>query len=73
MDNDDDMMIHHFMEEQDNAAADEDDHLKILACLLQLQANQLRNVAPSFGGSKFGRRKSKERQRMEGHAMLYAD
>jgi hypothetical protein len=61
MDSDDEMMVHHFMEEEDSATADEDEHLTILACFPELQANELSNITPSRGGSKFGRRKAKER------------
>jgi hypothetical protein len=33
----------------------------------------MNNAAPSSEGLKFGRKKADERQRMESHAMLYAD
>jgi hypothetical protein len=36
MDRDDKMMNHHFVEVEANAAADEDEHLTILAYLIQL-------------------------------------
>jgi hypothetical protein len=49
------MMINHFMEEEVKVASHEDDYLTILACLLQLQAVEMNNVAPSRGGSKFGK------------------
>jgi hypothetical protein len=45
----------------------------ILTILLQMQADDLGNVASARGGLKFGRTKSKKRQSMEGHGMLHAD
>jgi hypothetical protein len=45
----------------------------ILSILLQMQADDLCNVASVRGSLKFGRRKSNKRQSMEGHAMLHAD
>jgi hypothetical protein len=74
MDSDYEMMMHHFLEEDSNArTADEDENLAILGCLLQLQADELRNMAPSRGGLKLWRMNSKKRYMMEGHAMLYAN
>jgi hypothetical protein len=70
MDSDDEMMIHCFMEEEENVTAD---HLTILAYLLQFQSDELINAAPRRGGSRFGRRNAKERQRVEGHEMIYAN
>jgi hypothetical protein len=66
-------MMHYFMQEEENAVDEEEEHLTIIAALPQLQADELSNVVPSRGGSKLGRRKTKERQRMEGHVMLHAD
>jgi hypothetical protein len=73
MDSDDEMMLNQFMEEEANAATVEEEHLMILACLLQLRTDELKNTAYKCGGLKFGRKKTKPRQRMEGHAILYAD
>jgi hypothetical protein len=47
MDRDNEMMMHAFMEKEANATADEDEHFAILACLIQMQANDLNNAAPS--------------------------
>ena len=54
-----------------HAAALLDEHMAVLTCLLGLQA-QL-NAAPRIGGSKPGRRKNKDRNRMEGHMTLWRD
>ena len=72
MGSDDEMIIHQFMEEEDAFDADIQEDLSILNCLRQMQAAE-QNKAPRRGGSKFGGRKSKPRQRMEGHTMLYTD
>jgi hypothetical protein len=61
------------MEEEANVTADEDEHLTILACLLQLQADELKNDAPNHEGLNLGQRNTKLRQMMEVHAMLYDD
>jgi hypothetical protein len=60
MDSEDEMMLL-LSQEEENVITNQDEHLTILVVLLQLQANDLRNVPPTRGGSKFGRRKSKER------------
>ena len=73
MDSDDEMMIQTFLDEQADADADEEGHLLIIAALLQLQVDEENNANPKRGGSWPGRRKSKPRQRMEGHVMLYTD
>jgi hypothetical protein len=57
MDGDDEMMVHKFMEEEADVIADDVEEA----------------AAPRHGGMKFGQKKSKPRQRMEGHAMLYTD
>jgi hypothetical protein len=44
-----------------------------VAYLLHLRADELNNLAHIRGGARLGRRNSKERQKMEGHDMLYAD
>jgi hypothetical protein len=72
MDSDDEMMLF-FMQKEKNASTVQEEHLAIIAALLQMQADDLRSVACTRGGSKFGRRKSKERHRMGGHAMLHAN
>jgi hypothetical protein len=63
-------MLHQFREEEGDVPSDEEEQMTILSCLLQLQA--LEDAAtPGRGGSKFVQEKSKHRQRMEGHAILY--
>ena len=73
MDSDDEMMAAMLLEEEDAIAAEEDENIAILSCLLRLQADEEANAAPKRGGSSFGRKKSKPRQRMEGHCMLVSD
>jgi hypothetical protein len=63
MDSDDEMMLF-FMQKEKNASTDQEEYLAIIAALLQMQADDLRSVACTRGGSKFGRRKSKDRHRM---------
>ena len=65
MDSDDEMMAAMLLEEEDAIAAEEDENIAILSCLLRLQADEEANAAPKRGGSSFGRKKSKPRQRME--------
>src|SRR5664279_3084215 len=48
-----------------------EEHLSIVTCLVGLLAEI--NAAPRVGGSRPGRRRNKDRQRMEGHLMLMAD
>jgi hypothetical protein len=50
---------------------DEDEHLKIITWLLRLQSEL--NAAPKREGSKFGKIKTKPRQRLEEHCMLYSN
>ena len=73
MDSDDEMMAAMLLEEEDAIDAEEDENIAILSCLLRLQADEEANAAPKRGGSSFGRKKSKPRQRMEGHCMLVSD
>ena len=73
MDSDDELMAAMLLEEEAAIAEEEDENLAILSCLLQLQADEDANAAPKWGGSSFGRKKSKPRQRMEGHCMLVSD
>jgi hypothetical protein len=56
MDRDTEMMMHQFMEKEAIAATNEDEYFTILACLLHLQAYELKKAAPKRGGSKFGRK-----------------
>jgi isoprenylcysteine carboxyl methyltransferase (ICMT) family protein YpbQ len=70
MDSDEEMMLNLFMEVE--ATSYEDEHITILSCLLQLQAED-EKATLKHGGSKFGQKNSKPRHRMEGHAMLYTD
>ena len=67
MDNDDELMASLLMEEEADIEAEEEENMTILACLLQLQAEEAANAAPKRGGSKPGRRKTKPRHRMKGH------
>jgi hypothetical protein len=60
MDSKDKMMLL-LLQEQENAATNQNKHLTILVALLQMQAGNLCNVAPTRGGLKFGRRNNKER------------
>ena len=71
MDNDDELMATLFMEEESDIESEEEENMAILACLVQLQAEEAANAEPKRGGSKPGRRKTKPRQRMVGHCMLY--
>ena len=73
MDNDDELMATLLMEEEADIEAEEEENMAILACLLQLQAEEAVNAEPKRGDSKPGRMKTKSRQRMEGHCMLYND
>ena len=61
------------MEEEADIDAEEDEHLAILACIAQLQADEAACAEPKRGGSHLGRRKTKQRIRAEGHCMLYAN
>ena len=67
MDSNGELMVHMLMEQEANINGDEDEQLAILACLLLVQADEATNAEPKHGGSKFGRRKMKPRQRMNGH------
>ncbi|XP_073359793.1 uncharacterized protein [Aegilops tauschii subsp. strangulata] len=70
MDSDDEEVFAALMEEEAEADSDDKEHLMILAALDGLFAN---NAKPRRGGSAPGRRKSKQRHRMEGYCSLYAD
>ncbi|XP_071683332.1 uncharacterized protein [Lolium perenne] len=73
MDSDDEMVALLLEDEQ---AFDDDlrEHLLIIASLQDmLDAEVEKRKRPRRGGSRPGRRKSKPRQRMEGHAMLQND
>jgi hypothetical protein len=71
MANNNEMMIHQFIEEEAVGAANEEENMSVLMALLKLQAEE--DAAPILGGSSVGRKKSKPRQRLEGHVMLYND
>ena len=73
MDSDDELMATLLMEEEADIEAEEEENMAILACLLQLQAEEAAIAEPKHGASKPGRMKTKPRQRMEGHCMLYID
>ena len=70
MDSDDEMIATLMLKEEGVIASKEDENIAILTCLLQLQADEEANAAPKRGGLSFGRKKTKPRQRMEGHCML---
>ena len=57
------------MEEADVDAQDEE-HLMVLATLAGLFAS---NAKPQRGGSTTGRLKAKQRHRLEGYCLMYAD
>ena len=73
MDSDDELTAAMLLEEEAANVEEEDENIAILACLLQLQADEAATAAPKRGGSSFGRKKTKPRQRMEGHCMLVSD
>ena len=60
------------MDEEDAYDADDQENLSVVIALRQLQLDAEKKK-PKRGGSKPGRRKSKKRQRLEGHAMLFQD
>ena len=64
-------MIVAMMEEEEAYDADDQENLAVLTALRQMQLDDAKK--PKRGGSKPGRRKSKKRQRLEGHATLFAD
>ena len=64
-------MIVTIMEEEEAYDADDAENLTVLTALRQMQLEEAKK--PKRGGSKPGRRKSKNRQRLEGHAMLWQD
>ena len=73
MDSDDEMLVRLLEDEQ---AFDDDirEHLLIIASLQNmLDAEAEKRKRPRRGGSRPGRKKSKPRQRMEGHTMLHND
>ncbi|XP_071676801.1 uncharacterized protein [Lolium perenne] len=73
MDSDDEMVALLLEDEQ---AFDDDlrEHLLIIASLQDMLDDEAeKRKRPRRGGSRPGRRKSKPRQRMEGHAMLHND
>ena len=73
MDSDDEMIVLLLEDEQ---AFDDDlrEHLLIIAALQDvLNTEAEKRKRPRRGGSRPGRKKSKPRQRMEGHTMLHND
>jgi hypothetical protein len=61
MDSDDKMVLHQFFKVGVSVDSDEEEQFTILACLLQVLADELKSAAPKHGHSKFGRKKSKTR------------
>jgi hypothetical protein len=73
MDREDEMVVKMMEDEQ---AFDDDlqEHLSIILSLQNiLDANAGKKKRPRRGGSKPGRKKSKPRQRKDGHTMLHND
>jgi hypothetical protein len=70
MDSDDEDAFAALLEEEAEADTADEEHLMILSSLDGLFVNKDK---PRRGGSAPGRRKSKQRHRMEGYCMLYAD
>ena len=58
------------LEEEADAAAQDEEHLMVLAALAGLLAG---DAKPRRGGSAPGRRKAKNRHRVEGYCMLYSE
>jgi hypothetical protein len=71
MDSDDKMMMHQFMQNEKDVAADEEEKLLILAALLRLRARI--NAPPRWGGSRPGKKRNKDMQRMNGVVLLEVD
>ena len=73
MDSDDETM-HIMLEDERDFDDDLREHLAIIACLQKmLDDDTEKKKSPQRGGSKPGRKKSKPRQRLEGHIMLFND
>ena len=70
MDSDDEEAFATLMEEEAEADTQDEEHLMILAALASLFVS---NAKPRRGGSAPGRHKSKQRHRLEGYCLLYAD
>ncbi|XP_073363103.1 uncharacterized protein [Aegilops tauschii subsp. strangulata] len=70
MDSDDEEAFAALMEEEAEADTNDEEHLMILAALAGMFVN---NAKPQQGGSVSGHHKSKQRHRMEGYCLLYAD
>ena len=70
MDSDDEEALVALPEEEADADVQDDEHLMVLATLAGLLAS---NEKPRQGGSAAGRLKAKNRHRLEGYCMLYAD
>jgi hypothetical protein len=73
MDSDDEMLVR--LQEDEQASSDDiREHLLIIAFLQDIiDADAEKRKRPRLRGSKPGRKKSKRRQRMEGHTMLHND
>jgi hypothetical protein len=69
MDSDDEAFAA-LLEEEADADAQDEEHLIVLAALAGLFAS---NAKPRRGGSAPGRQKAKQRHRLEGYCLLYAD
>ena len=64
-------MIVAMMEEEEAHDADDGENLAVLTSLRQMQLEDAKKL--KRGGSKPGTKKSKKRQRLEGHAMFFQD
>ncbi|XP_020151787.1 uncharacterized protein [Aegilops tauschii subsp. strangulata] len=70
MDSDDEEAFAALLEEEADADAQDEEHLMVLTALAGLFAS---NAKPRRGGSAPGRLKAKQRHRLEGYCLLYAD
>ena len=70
MDSDDEEVLAALLEEEADAVAQDEEHLMVLAALAGLLAG---DAKPRRGGSAPGRRKAKNRHRLEGYCMFYSD
>ena len=70
MDSDDEEALAALLEEEADADAQDEEYLQVLAALASLLAS---NAKPRRGGSAPGRLKAKQRHRLEGYYLLYAD
>jgi hypothetical protein len=70
-DDEDEQIFVLLLDEENIAAVEDEEHMMIPVSLATLYAE--RNSKPWRGGSAPDRRKAKERQRLEGYIMMYAD